>query len=711
MKKIMLLFTIIFSSISFSQNWVYYNTINSRLPNNTINTTVIDESGMKWIGTQIGGLIFFDGTNWKIYNKSNSGLPDNDVQAIAIDKDGVKWIGTNKGGLVRYDGVNWTVFNKSNSMIPDNSVRAIAIDAQGNKWVGTYAGGLAKFNGSSWFIYNLANSGMPSDCVLSLAIDSKGVKWVGTNGGGLAKYDDVKWVVYNRTNSGTHCNTFLGIAIDKQGNKWFATYNGALEMFDDNDWWIYNEYNTPIKDKWIHAVAVDLQDVKWAGSNKKGLFRYTGTTWHYDSTYWTVYDTTKGNFPDTCILSIAVDRYNNKWIGTNSAGIAVFNESGLKIVGINVTAPEGGKVWAAGSKQVVSWFTKSVAGNINIKLSTDGGKSYPYTLSSNISNDGDEVVTLPTVYSASCRIKIESVSDTTVYGINPGNFILSPLPEVPLQISPANNSKSVELSPRITWKGNQYTQSFHLLVAEDAQFQKVLREEAALTDTVIKLQSLKEGKKYFWKISAKNAAGESAYSGSWNYTTLLNSPDSLSAQVLSRTKLKLTWNDKSNGESGYLIERGQNGNFLLIDSAKSNITSYTDTTVQIQIPYQYRVRAYTADALSVYSNVVTVTVTSVRNSTIGPKEYELMQNYPNPFNPSTVLRYSMPEESNVTLSIYNTLGEKVKEVVNSRQDAGYFEVKFDAAGLSSGIYYYRFEARATQGTGYYMKVRKMILIK
>ena len=66
------------------------------------------------------------------------------VNAIAIDGQGNKWIGTNGGGLVKFDGVNWTVYNTWNSGLPDNNVRSIVIDRLGNKWIGTN-GGLAVF--------------------------------------------------------------------------------------------------------------------------------------------------------------------------------------------------------------------------------------------------------------------------------------------------------------------------------------------------------------------------------------------------------------------------------------------------------------------------------------------------------------------------------------------------------------------------------------
>jgi hypothetical protein len=75
-----------------------------------------------------------------------------------------------------------------------------------------------------------------------------------------------------------------------------------------------------------------------------------------------------------------------------------------------------------------------------------------------------------------------------------------------------------------------------------------------------------------------------------------------------------------------------------------------------------------------------------------PDSYRLEQNYPNPFNPSTTIRYGLPQKSEVQLTVFNTLGQKVATLVQGKEDAGYHEVKLRGSGLSSGVYFYRLEA-------------------
>ena len=77
---------------------------------------------------------------------------------------------------------------------------------------------------------------------------------------------------------------------------------------------------------------------------------------------------------------------------------------------------------------------------------------------------------------------------------------------------------------------------------------------------------------------------------------------------------------------------------------------------------------------------------------ITPLEYGLDQNYPNPFNPSTTIKFSLAEASDVTLTIYNTLGQKVKELVNEKLEAGRYNYQWNASDVATGMYIYELRA-------------------
>ncbi len=94
-----------------------------------------------------------------------------------------------------------------------------------------------------------------------------------------------------------------------------------------------------------------------------------------------------------------------------------------------------------------------------------------------------------------------------------------------------------------------------------------------------------------------------------------------------------------------------------------------------------------------------------------PEEYSLFSNYPNPFNPATVIRYALPFASNVNITVYNTLGQIVKEYYEGTKEAGYYSVNFNGENLSSGVYLYSINAVSVDGKQNFSAVKKMLLIK
>ncbi len=93
------------------------------------------------------------------------------------------------------------------------------------------------------------------------------------------------------------------------------------------------------------------------------------------------------------------------------------------------------------------------------------------------------------------------------------------------------------------------------------------------------------------------------------------------------------------------------------------------------------------------------------NNPITVTNFELQQNFPNPFNPITQIRFSLAEQSQVTLKVYNILGKEITTLVNEVKGAGVHEISFDGSGLSSGVYFYTLQAGKSTQT------RKMILMK
>jgi len=150
-----------------------------------------------------------------------------------------------------------------------------------------------------------------------------------------------------------------------------------------------------------------------------------------------------------------------------------------------------------------------------------------------------------------------------------------------------------------------------------------------------------------------------------------------------------------------------------------NITTTFDATGLTPGDYYAEIVAQSNDPATpevrTHAHLLVASVTSVIEGEPLPREFSLTQNFPNPFNPSTHIEYSLPEESSVSLKIFNLLGQEVAALTGGPQNAGHHTVEWNgtsSAGLpvGSGIYFYRFEAHSATGQAFVM-MRKMILLK
>ena len=139
---------------------------------------------------------------------------------------------------------------------------------------------------------------------------------------------------------------------------------------------------------------------------------------------------------------------------------------------------------------------------------------------------------------------------------------------------------------------------------------------------------------------------------------------------------------------------------------------YVDSEVDPFTNYEYWVTAVDHSGNERDASTVVEVAGSMlsTDADLVPDVYALGQNYPNPFNPSTQVRYALPEQSQVVLTVYDMLGRKVRTLVNGVQDAGYRSVMWNATSdqgtpVSAGMYIYTIRANE------FYQVKKMILLK
>jgi len=186
---------------------------------------------------------------------------------------------------------------------------------------------------------------------------------------------------------------------------------------------------------------------------------------------------------------------------------------------------------------------------------------------------------------------------------------------------------------------------------------------------------------------------------------------SFSASVRNNSEVVLTWRTATETNNrGFEIQRkDNNGEWKSIGYAAGFGTttepkSYTFSDREISPGgYSYRLKQTDYNGMFEYSEAIEVEVKS-------PAEYTLSQNYPNPFNPSTRISFTLPVNSNVSLKVFNMLGEEVAILANGEMTAGNHSISFTAEKLVSGVYFYSLEAEGNDNTSYH-SVKKMVVTK
>ena len=162
-------------------------TSGSILTSNYVNTFGLEENGTLWFGTQSGISSWLsEGSKYAKF----ATIPTNSskiVYAMAVDRNNVKWIGTNGGGISFFDDKTWKTHTTAEGA-PSNYINTIAVDNENVKWVGYPGTGVASFDGKKWAVYSTVDGDTLKD-VRAIAIDSNNVKWIGTSDGKIWKFD------------------------------------------------------------------------------------------------------------------------------------------------------------------------------------------------------------------------------------------------------------------------------------------------------------------------------------------------------------------------------------------------------------------------------------------------------------------------------------------------------------------------------------------
>ena len=712
MKNIYVLITInivIFYS-SLNAQWVRTN-----LPYSGNVTSLAAESNISggtnlFAGTEGGGVFLStdDGNSWQT---ANNGLGDSSVYSLIISGANI-FAGTRNGVFRSTDnGTNWT---SANTGLPsDYRVSAFTASNNGegetNLFAGTDGGGvfLSTNNGTNW---GAVNDGFPrntSDTATYLNVTTLTVSPNGAGGTNLFAGTNNLFGfpnngVFFSTNNGTSwtatgLHTYINsLAVSPNGvdgTNLFAGTGGGFSAPSENGVFLstnngksWTATSTGLDSSWVFALATSTNEAGgtnlFAGTSY-GVFLSTnnGTSWKPVNTglpdYFHVYG---------WITAFAVvpngSGGNNLFAATNVDGVwrrplSKINTSAIPAAGLQLWLKADEGVRASGSS-VSSWIDQSGNGNDATQSNFD---RQPSLVNNGLNNkpllhfDG-----INDMLGLTGTKPMSQISLFLVFKIDSGlvgNDGTDPFPYYPVVFGNPNiNGKAYGLGMRNYYSANS-PDIIGPWVGEDSYVFSESPNIAAFDQW--KVLSVITNQK-MWNTTVRSNGVDAVITPQGTTNESLSFP-------LGRPDGTVGIGGAVNVPAGHLIFKGDIAEVIVYDTALSNEDRLS-------------VEKYLNDKY----NIAITAVNEQTNSSL-PERFSLSQNYPNPFNPSTTISFSIPASEFVTLKIYDILGREVATLVNETKTRGSYEVNFNAASLSSGVYFYRLQS------GSFVETKKLLLLK
>ena len=701
----------------------------------SIQTLFVDLQNNVYMGSNNAGMYNFMRDEGRWNNLSNSSIFPGITRAIAVSVNGTIFFG-NPNGIYRSNdlGVNWELINDG---LDFTSVYSLLNLLENIIFVGVNGGVFRSDDeGDIWVG---VNSGLPVTVIYSLDINSNdvlfagtpesvfisddmGENWIEANDGlptGQVKSIDAlqngdvfiamgRYVYISRNNgiswvksdSGLVGNSVFDLSISNEGKIYLGTAGGVYISVDSAKSW--ERFDAPSLSGWILAIAVDSNGVVYAGSNSKGaiISNDGGKTW---------WENNNGLY-STVVHSIGVNQRGYVFAGTSS-GLFRSTDKGDTWIPINdslfdiVSTKHAGKIYRDIQKiyEITEYSADNLLNGKDIRsiVSNSSGDVFAATRGTIFqSKDNGETWDRLNIDVGIVTIAVNSIDQLFAGSIGSGVY------------------RSVDNG--VSWQ--QLTNGLH-----DTLWAKAL----AINDSDHIFLGTEENVWRRWSIFRSTDNGDSwvkVNNGlSRNTVTSIevDHEGNLFAATLGSGVFRSfnngdLWEESNSGlsdENIYTIISNSVGSIYIgtttghfvssdkADSWSSLNSGYRGGKVNKLIIDKEDYLFAGTNGWGVYRSAMSVVSTNFKNDMDLPQSFDLLQNFPNPFNPMTNISFSFPVSGEVTLIIYNLLGEEVIRLVDGFQPAGIYETSWDASSMASGIYFYRLQA------GDFVQTRKMVLLK
>jgi signal transduction histidine kinase/CheY-like chemotaxis protein/ligand-binding sensor domain-containing protein len=297
------------------------------ISNNTILSIYKDKTNILWLGTNTGGVNYFDPNEAAF---SHFETPGKLLNAFCEDTSGKIWMGMDGGGVHILDPQKLTIQPLPlQGRLNSNVIVAMMRDKAGGMWLGTYGGGVNFVNAGTgtveFFTEGNSDSDLSNGNVYALFEAADGRIWIGTLGGGLNILDrktrKIKKLKHDESNPVSLGNNYISsIVSDSKGRIWIGTFGSGLSQYNEseNNFKVFNTQNSKLSMDVVSTVFFDSNDDLWVGTMGGGLN-------HYDAQRDIFIAYTQANgLGNDFINGIEEDGHSNLWISTNT-GVSKMN--------------------------------------------------------------------------------------------------------------------------------------------------------------------------------------------------------------------------------------------------------------------------------------------------------------------------------------------------------------------------------------------------
>lgn len=711
-----------------TNNGTSWTPANTGLPGYPVLSLAMGVTGDLFCGTNGGGIYIStnNGTSW---NADTSGLTNNVISSIAANGKNL-FAGTYDGGifLSTNNGTNWTPVNNGLSISNGMYVSSLFVSPTGtgdtNLFAGTYAGIYRSTNnGTSWTSVWNGNGTINN---YQFAVSSNGAG--GTNlfagfstdggrGGGIAlsTNNGTSWTQLDLNNTSTGgCLSLAAIPNDTGGvNVYAGMYpdlannnQGGCVFLSTNNGISWTVVDSGLTNNLVQTISY-RPNYTPNGPRGANIFAGTQAGVYLSTNYGTSWSSVNSGLPFANVLSLAANTIAISGIGTTLAeifagtngGVFIYTTNGINWTAINkglnyynvnslavTTGDSGGRYIFAGTEK-------------NIYLSTNNGTSWDSSL------DLPEASFIGAAPNGTGGINIFAGAPNSA-----GGFLIS-----------TNNGASWAHTSLF---GSGYYGSFaegpggtNILVGGLGEIFISTNNGTNWTQSDSGLPGTP-----FTTVAVipNGTSGMNYFAG-----TIKSYPTDIPIHVFAygvyrSTNNGISWTAVDSGlpygfvysfaVSNTNLFAGTSGGVFLSTNSGTNWTA-----VNTGLPNNEEVTSLAVSGTNLFAGTygsgvwmrpISEMITGVTGKQDkSPASFSLQQNYPNPFNPSTIINYSLPKTSLVTIKVYDVLGKEVATLVNEQQFAGNYSVQFSGSKLSSGIYFYRMQA------GNFVQTKKLLLLK